>query len=152
MNYSPILLFCYKRLETLKRCVNSLKECPESRYSDLVIVSDWAAKDTDIMKVNEVRNFLPSITGFKTIQIIERKQNMGVDFNIIAGIKEISDRFEKFIVVEDDLEVVPDFLRFLNNALDFYSTNEKVLTISAFNFVNKIPNDYQYDVKKPYRP
>ena len=145
MYYSPIILFCYKRLDTLTRCITSLQKCPESEFSDLVIFADWAAKDSDIEKVLAVRQFLPSITGFKSIEIIERSENLGVDFNIIEGIKEMSIRFNQFIVVEDDLEVASDFLSFLNISLNTYAGNTEILTVTAFNFIDKIPKNYHYD-------
>lgn len=145
MNYAPILLFTYKRLDTLQRCVASLLKCPESSQSDLILVSDCAAKENDIEKVASVRQFLRTIEGFKSIEIIERPQNLGVDYNIIEGIKMMTARFPQFIVVEDDLEVQDDFLRFLNSSLDFYAKNPKVLSVTGFSFVDKIPNTYLYD-------
>jgi hypothetical protein len=145
MDCAPIILFTYKRLDTLQRCVASLQKCPESAKSDLIIVSDYAANETDVKKVNAVREFLPEISGFKNIEIIERDKNLGVDYNIIEGIKMMSHRFSQFIVVEDDLVVQDDFLHFLNVSLDFYVNNPGVLTISGFSFLDKIPSDYQYD-------
>jgi hypothetical protein len=145
MNHSPIILFTYKRLDTLQRCVASLQKCPESTLSDLIIVSDYAANDTDIDKVKAVRQFLPTITGFKTIEIIERTRNFGVDYNIIEGIKLMVARFPQFIVVEDDLVVQDGFLHFLNASLDFYANNPEVLTVTGFSFVDKTPTTYRYD-------
>jgi hypothetical protein len=144
MNYAPIILFTYKRLDTLQRCVASLQKCPESAESDLIIVSDYAAKEVDLEKVKAVRQFLLTIKGFKTIEIIERTQNLGVDYNIIEGIKFMTARFPQFIVVEDDLVVQDGFLHFLNTSLNFYANNPEVLTITGFSFVNKIPNTYRY--------
>lgn len=144
MNHAPIILFTYKRLDTLLRCVASLQKCPESAESDLIIVSDFAAKEIDVEKVMAVRRFLPSIKGFKTIEIIERTQNLGVDYNIIDGIQLMAARFPKFIVVEDDLVVQDGFLHFLNTSLEFYSNNSKVLSVTGFSFVDKIPKTYPY--------
>ena len=145
MNYSPIILFCYRRLDTLKRCISSLQNCPESKLSDLVIISDMFAKESDAQKVNDVRQFLPSITGFKSIEIIKREKNLGVDFNIITCLKEMAIRFNQFIIVEDDLVVAKDFLRFLNYSLDFYANNTEIVSVTGFSFMNKIPGDYKYD-------
>lgn len=143
---APIILFTYKRLETLKQCIDALKKCPEAPYSDLVIVADNQKTETDGEKVSNVRRFLPSITGFKSVEIIEREKNYGVDFNIIEGIKMMAARFPKFIVVEDDLVVKKGFLTFLNKALLQYKNHSEVLTVSAFNFVNTIPKNYLFDV------
>ncbi len=145
MNHAPIILFTYKRLDTLQRCIASLQKCPESKQSDLIIVCDFAAKESDIEKVNAVRQFLPTITGFKDVEIIERDKNYGVDYNIISGIQLMAARYEQFIVVEDDLVVAPSFLRFLNVSLNFYKKNTEVLSVSGFSFVDKMPEIYPYD-------
>jgi hypothetical protein len=145
MNHAPIILFTYKRLDTLKQCINSLQKCPESQESNLIIVCDFAAKESDIDKVDAVRQFLPTITGFKDVEIIERDENFGVDYNIIDGIQLMAARYKQFIVVEDDLVVTPDFLSFLNVSLDFYAKNTEVLSVSGFTFVDKMPENYPYD-------
>jgi len=145
MSYSPIILFTYKRLDTLKRCVESLQKCPESVFSDLIIVSDHWANEVDVAKVTAVREFLLTIKGFQQIKIIERDQNHGVEHNIIKGIKLMASSYKQFIVVEDDLVVQDGFLRFLNASLDFYANYPEVLSVSGFTFVDKIPEDYHYD-------
>ncbi len=129
----------------MKRCIASLENCPEAKYSDLTIISDGPASPQDEFKVGEVRRYLKEIKGFKSIKIVERGLNLGVKDNIITGLTEMAASCEKFIIVEDDLELAPDFLRFLNEALDRYQDKPKVLSISAFSYVKRIPSNYQYD-------
>jgi hypothetical protein len=142
--YAPIILFCFKRIDTLTKCVEHLKLCPESIHSDLYIYSDAARNDQEFNQVNVVRNFIKNINGFKSLKIINREVNMGVDYNIIQGIQEMAEKFESIIVVEDDLVVSNQFLHFMNAGLSHLMNFEKVLSVSAFNYV-KIPQDYKYD-------
>jgi len=142
--YSPIVLFCFKRLDTLIKCIDSLKSCPESNESDLIIYSDAARNEDEYIKVNEVRYYLKNISGFKSITIIEREINMGVDYNIINGIKEMVQKFDKFIIVEDDLVVNHQFLSFLNTSLNYYEHYNDIITVTGFNYV-KVPLQYKWD-------
>jgi len=144
MTPAPIALFCFKRLDTLKSCIESLKSCPESKESDLIIYSDAARNEGESEKANEVRYYLTQITDFKSIKIILRDENLGVDYNIIKGIQQMSQEYESFIIVEDDLVVSNQFLRFMNAGLEHFKSFEKVLTLSAFNYV-KIPKKYIWD-------
>lgn len=146
MSSAPIVIFCYKRIDTLQQCLDSLQKCKESIFSDLIIISDAPAKDTDKEKVDTVRRYIVTISGFRSIEIIERPENLGVDFNIIQGLKELSQRFESFIIVEDDILVAPDFLNYINKALAFYESNPSVLTVSAFSYIKRIPKSYRFDV------
>ena len=143
---APIVLFTYKRLEVLIQSLDSLKRCPEAVFSDLIVISDYQATASDRDKVDAVRQYLPSISGFKSIEIIEREKNYGVDYNIIEGIKMMSARFPQFIVIEDDLVVEKGFLTFLNMALQYYENHKEVVTVTAFSWVNAIPNNYLFDV------
>jgi len=143
---APIILFTYKRLDTLNRCLDSLKKCPEAEFSDLIIVADYQLTEKDRDKVACVRQFSPTIIGFKSIEIIEREKNYGVDYNIIEGIKMMAARFPKFIIVEDDLLVKNGFLTFLNKTLNQYENHNEVITVTAFSWVNSIPKNYLFDV------
>jgi hypothetical protein len=137
-------MFCFKRIQTLTACIESLKLCREAIHTDLIIFSDASRNDEELQKVDEVRSFLKSIVGFKSIRVIKRPENFGVKHNIIRGIQEMALEFESFIVVEDDLVVSSQFLRFMNAGLEHFKEFEKVLTLSAFNYV-KIPNNYIWD-------
>jgi len=146
MNQAPIVLFTYKRIDSLRKSLASLAKCPLSDLSDLVVFSDAPKNDTDREKVAEVREYLKSVTQFKSIKIVERTVNMGVDYNIINGIKEVSALYDKFIILEDDLVFSENFLLFMNQALDFYKEFPDVLSVSGFSFVSKAPVNYAYDV------
>ena len=73
-NLAPIVLFTYKRLGKLRQCLDSLEKCKEAPFSDLIIISDYQTTEKDAAKVENVRQFLPSITGFQSIEIIEREK------------------------------------------------------------------------------
>jgi hypothetical protein len=144
MNHSPIVVFCYRRLDTLQNCIAALLACEEAAHSNLIVISDAPATEAVAESVANVRAYLKQIVGFKSVEIIERPHNMGVDFNIIQGLQELAERFEKFIIVEDDIIVKKNFLQFINQSLAFYESNPQVFCVSGFSFIKYIPKDYQY--------
>jgi hypothetical protein len=141
---SPIALFCFKRLDKLIDCIESLKSCPEAINKDLIIFSDAGRNEEEKKKVDKVRSYFRHITGFKCIRLNLREENLGVDYNIIQGIQEMAKNHESFIVVEDDLVVSDQFLWFMDSGLNHFREFDSVLTLSAFNYV-KIPNNYIWD-------
>ncbi len=48
-------------------------------------------------------------TGFKSVTIIERDKNWGLANSLIAGITELTNKYGRVIVVEDDLILSPLF-------------------------------------------
>jgi hypothetical protein len=143
---APIVIFCYKRLDTLKLSIESLLKCKEAPITDVVVFSDAASKEEDLLSVEEVRTYIQSIKEFKSISINKRNFNHGIDNNIIEGLKEMSNKYESFIIVEDDIVVNPSFLTFMNLSLDYYNTNKQILSISGFSYVKKIPSNYAFDI------
>ncbi|MFH2030654.1 MAG: sugar transferase [Bacteroidota bacterium] len=150
-NPAPIILFVYNRLAHLQQTVISLQANELSKESDLFIYSDGPKNDIDSLKVNSVREYLKTISGFKKIQIVEKDRNNGLANSVILGVSEILQKYLKVIVVEDDLRVSIDFLAFMNAALDFYADSPEIFSISGYNFPIEIPADYGNDVYLSYR-
>jgi len=134
VNFAPIVLFTYKRLWHTKQTVEALQKNLYADQSELFIFSDGAKNEKDELKVKEVREYLKTIKGFKKIEIIERDKNWGLANNIIDGVTEIVNNFGKVIVLEDDIITSPYFLKYMNEALERYEEEEKVMHISGYMF------------------
>ena len=100
----------------------------------LFIYSDAGKDEYDLPKVNEVRDYIKTIDGFKKVTILEREKNWGLAKSIIDGVTEVIDKHGKIIVIEDDLVTSPYFLKFMNEALSFYKDQNKVWHISGWNY------------------
>jgi hypothetical protein len=129
---APIVLFTYKRLDTLKCTVNSLAANLLAVHSDLIIYSDGGKTIEDQIVIDEIRRYLQTITGFKSVRIEASATNKGLANSIIKGVSEIMAQYHKAIVLEDDLITSNNFLDFMNQALDFYQDNPQILSISGY--------------------
>lgn len=131
---SPILLFVYNRLTHTQRCVEALLRNPLASESKLFVYSDGAKDASQQETVNEVRNYIHSISGFKNIIVIERNENWGLARNIIDGVTTQINQYGRVIVLEDDLVVAPHFLKFMNDALEAYKNEPQVGHIQGCDF------------------
>ena len=134
MNNAPILLFTYTRLAHTQRCVEALLKNSLAAESELFIYSDAAKDETQQKAVEEVRQYIHTIRGFKQITITERDENWGLARSIIDGVTTQVNRFGRVIVLEDDLVVAPHFLQFMNDALETYKDEPQVGHIQACDF------------------
>ena len=151
---APIILFVYARPIHTKRMIESLIENKQAKESDLYIFSDSAKKDKDKENVEQVREVIRYIQQqhyFKSVKIIESKENKGLAKSVIEGVNEIINKNNKVIVLEDDLIVSNTFLEYMNNALGFYENEENIWSISGYNLPIEIPSDYNKDVYLGYR-
>ncbi|HEX2606574.1 MAG TPA: glycosyltransferase [Flavisolibacter sp.] len=142
MEYSPIVLFVYNRLKHTVETINSLRLNPEAEHSFLYIFSDGPKNNNENAKVNEVRNYVKSIEGFKKVIVIEREKNFGLANNIIEGVTEVISIYGTVIVLEDDLLFSPYFLKYMNESIQLYRNDKKVISIHA----------YIYPVNQPLPP
>lgn len=131
---APVVLFVYNRPKHLQLTVEYLLRNHLAEESELIVYSDGARDELDDEKVRLVRSYLTKISGFKKIYIIKRERNYGLSDNIIKGISEVINEYKKIIVLEDDLITSPQFLKFMNLALNFYYHHKKVWHISGWNY------------------
>jgi hypothetical protein len=143
MKPAPITLFTYNRPWHTQQTVETLQKNELADVSDLIIFSDGPKSESDRENVQAVRDYLQTIDGFKSVKIIEQELNKGLAASIISGVSEVVSKFGKIIVLEDDLLISPDFLRFMNEALEYYSEDNQVMQVSGHMFNVNI--DYETD-------
>lgn len=131
-DYAPIVLFVYNRPWHTQQTVEALQKNLESAYSDIIIYSDAAKTKEQEEPVLEVRKYINSIRGFRSIKLIEQTENKGLADSIITGVTEVVNKYGRIIVLEDDIVTSPYFLKYMNEALEFYKDEEKVMHISGY--------------------
>jgi hypothetical protein len=137
--YAPIALFVYKRPVHARKTVEALQKNDLAEQTDLVVFSDGPKTCAAESSVQEVRKYLNQIDGFKSIRLFERTTNFGLANSIIDGVTRVCDEYGRVIVVEDDLVTSKHFLKFVNDGLDLYEYEEKVISIHG----------YMYPVRHP---
>jgi glycosyltransferase involved in cell wall biosynthesis len=134
MKPSPIVLFTYNRPWHTRQTVKALQKNELADLSDLIIYSDGPKDEQSEEAVQKVRKYIHTIDGFKTVTIREREKNLGLADSIIDGVSKVVNKYGRIIVLEDDIATSPYFLRYMNDALNFYQDEEKVMHISGYMF------------------
>lgn len=129
---SPIAMFVYNRLDNTRTTIEYLKRNELASESSLYIFSDGGKNEASWKAVNEVRVYLHTVTGFKEVHIIERPENYYLERNITEGIQYVLSEHDTVIVLEDDICTSPVFLKYMNDALDKYREEKKVMHIAGF--------------------
>jgi len=145
IDLAPIVLFVYNRPWHTQQTVEALQKNELAKESELFIYSDEAKNEDARKSVNEVRKYIDKIDGFKKVIVIKREKNWGLADSIIDGVTKIVNEYGKIIVLEDDLVTSPYFLKFMNDALEFYKDQEKIWHINGWNNpinTKKLPDIY----------
>lgn len=132
MTFAPITLFVYNRPEHTKKTVEALQKNLLASESDLFIFCD-GPKNSEARIMNyEVRKYIKTIMGFKKIEIFEKEKNEGLANSIVAGVTKVVNEYGKVIVMEDDLASSPYFLQFMNEVLNQYESEERVISVHGY--------------------
>lgn len=132
MSEAPIALFVYNRPWHTRQTIEALQKNELAEESDLFIFSDAPKNPGASLAVQEVREYIRGIIGFKSVTIIEREQNLGLANSIIDGVTRLCNDSGRVIVLEDDLVTSPYFLRFMNDSLNRYERDDRVISIHGY--------------------
>ena len=144
---APIVLFVYNRPELALKTLECLAKNREAENSILYIYSDGpkaGAGESHQGKIEQVRKVIRSKQWCKEINIIESEKNKGLANSIMDGVTSVVNDHGKIIVMEDDLITSPYFLKFMNEALDYYESEEKVISIHGYLYpvIGKLPETF----------
>ena len=149
MNLAPITLFVYNRPENTAQTLEALSNNDLSSESDLFVFCDGPKEnaDDDTKKaIQKVRDVVKSKSWCETVTIYESDTNKGLADSIVEGVTKIVNKFGKIIVLEDDIVTSNGFLKYMNEALDLYENEKKVMHIASYlpytNSISSLPETF----------
>lgn len=132
-HYAPVLIFAYRRPEHLRNTLASLMRCTGFEESPVIVYADGPRGPKENETIMATRELAQSMLGNRA-EYHFSEGNLGLSRSVIAGVSDAVGRFGRAIVVEDDLELNPAFLTFMNRALDRYAQDETVFQVSGYMF------------------
>ena len=150
MKIAPVVLFVYNRPDHLVRVLAHLKLNEGASETLLYIFSEGPkpdASDEEKKRIDQVREIIHQVNGFKTVIISEAEKNIGCALSMTTGISKVLYKHERAIILEDDILTHPQFLSFCNTGLDLYEHEEKIKQIGGFMFPcrSKLPTSFLSD-------
>ena len=151
-NFAPMVVFAYNRPDHLQKTLDALRKNVGVAESELHIFCDGPKENATPetrARIERVREIARASQFAKSTTVHVQEKNRGLANSVINGVASVLACHERAIVVEDDLETSPGFLRFMNLALDFYENYPNVFSIGGHSYGRralKIPADYPHDV------
>lgn len=141
MNYYPIIIPTLNRYNHLKNCVDSLSRCTGANNTELYISLDYPPGEKYQEGYKKIKDYLPTIVGFKNVIFFIQDQNLGSEKNSSFLKSQVSKKYSAYIFTEDDNIFSPNFLEYVNLGLREYADNPKVTSISGYNFTELYDQD-----------
>ena len=129
---APIAYFAFNRPAHAARTLGALAANPEASATTLHAFVDGPRNPGEAGLVQQVRDIIAAATGFAAVHVHVAPANMGLFASITRGVQSMLDAHDSVIVVEDDIEVAPCFLAYMNDALARYRDTPKVGSVHAY--------------------
>lgn len=146
---APIAFFCFNRADKTKLVLEALAKNDLAKESDIYIFCDGPRNIKDLKDIQEVHKVIDEVQGFRKKYIFKKEINHGLQISLINGINQILDKHNSIIIIEDDIITAPSFLKFTNEALNFYKYEKNIWCVSGFNYPKNLitfPQNYSEDI------
>ena len=133
-NYVPIAIVAYNRPVHLELLLNSLIQNTEFKESKIYFFIDKYKNDDEIERNQAVIEVCNRDWGLSQMEIIINETNLGLKKQILKTGDFLAEKYESFIILEDDLVVGKYFLNYMNKSLKVYKNYEEVFHVNGYNF------------------
>jgi len=140
---SPVVLFVYNRPQHLQHTIRSLQANIGASETDLYVFCDGAKSGKAKESVAKVRAIVEKIEGFKSVTITANTQNWGLARSVVNGVTQVLRTRRRVIVMEDDMVTSRYFLHYMNEALNCYEHEPRVISIHGYTYpVSDLPETF----------
>lgn len=124
----PVLIIAYSRPKGVNSLVKTLVECG---IKDIYVAIDGPRNMKDESNQHEIEEILQKYSSDSRITINKRKHNLGVAGGVISAVDWFFSQVEMGLVLEDDLIIGTDLVRFIQKSLEQFKENKNVWMISG---------------------
>jgi hypothetical protein len=130
---APIAIFIFNRPEHLKAMLLTLQRCDLFAESPLYVFGDGPSCLKQQPDIEAARAVARDMLGDRATYFFS-PDNKGLARSIIDGVAQLTESHGQVIVIEDDLNLHPYFLTYMNDALSRYADDDHVFQVSGHCF------------------
>lgn len=141
MIFAPILIPTLNRYDHLRRCLESLSDCSFANETEVFVALDFPPSQKYVEGWKKTKEYLGGCgnLNFKQLHVIERDHNYGAylatdEGNAKCLVKEICEKYDRYILTEDDNVFSPNFLEYANKGLELFENDESVFCLGGYRF------------------
>lgn len=138
MIYAPIYIPTLCRYEHFKQCIESLALCEGAGETEVYVALDFPAKEAHKEGYKKIKAYLEAAGNmtFKKLHVHCRDHNYGLGLhgNSATMREYITERYDRFIISEDDNVFAPNFLVYMNTCFEKYKEVPEVIAICGYSY------------------
>lgn len=137
MKYAPIRIPTLYRSVHFIRLIESLKRNSWAKYTEVYVGLDYPPGEKYRKGWKEICDYLDTgdFSAFAAFHVIKRTENYGASRNTTDLIYRIYDHgHDRCISLEDDLEVSPNFIEYMDKCLDTFEGDRDVVCVTGYSY------------------
>ena len=135
MIYAPVIIPTMCRAEHLIRCIESLKRNTWADKTDVYVGLDYPVQEKHWDGYIKIKQYLEGdFPEFRSFTVFVRGKNYGATRNTRALMKACAREHDRYLYVEDDLELSPNYLQYMDQALEAYENDETVVGVAGYSY------------------
>lgn len=131
---TPIIIILYNRPKHTLELMKSISKAYNCKKYKFFIYCDGPKNVSDKYKIIEIQKILKNFKNNLDLKLNFRKKNIGLLGNIMNSISSVLKKYDKAIILEDDLILNQNFFLFMDTALNKYKNSSKILQISGYSY------------------
>ena len=142
MKYAPVLIPTLNRWKHFRRCIESLTRCTHADNTLLYVALDYPSKEEHWEGYYKTSEYIKTIQGFQDVIVIRREYNYGAVRNNDEAQDMIYETSDRIICIDDDNQLAPGFLDYINKGLELFKDDTRVSAICGFPRMVQLPENY----------
>lgn len=136
MKYAPIIIPTLCRSKHLIRLIESLKKNEWAHFTEIYVSLDYPPSKKYEEGWREIKEYLVNgeFSVFAGFHVLEQSKNLGWVYNMWYLCDFISEQYDRWIYLEDDGEVSPNFIEYIDKCLERYEDDSEVYGVCGYNF------------------
>ena len=132
---APVLLIGFNRPDFMSSLIAAVRPARPSR---LYMAVDGPRDDrpSEFGLCRQVRDCIKLVDWPCEVKTLFREKNLGCKYSVSGAITWFFENEESGIILEDDIKVTVNFLRFASEMLERYKHDTRIGAINGFNFFN----------------
>lgn len=135
MIYAPVRIGTLNRYTHFKRCLESLERNSWAKYTEVYVSIDYPTKESHWEGYEKIKDFLAEKeqeNGFLKLYVYRQEKNLGTSRNYKFLEQIIYQKYDRLISLEDDIETAPNFLEYMDKALEWGADDNRIYCACAY--------------------
>ncbi len=136
MKYAPIRIPTLCRSAHFIRLIESLKQNSWAKFTEVYVGLDYPPNEKYRKGWQEICDYLGTgdFSAFAAFHVRKREENLGASKNSIDISKWIYEKHDRQIYLEDDLEVSPNFIEYMDKCLDAFEDDPEIVCVTGYSY------------------